>query len=188
MATTLIIPGLDGSGRGHWQDWWLRNDPNAVLVNQRDWRHPGPGWAERLVAAVHDHPYAWLVAHGAGALLVAQVAAERLELCIAGALLVAPPDAEAPAAGRFTAFAPVSLAPLPFPAAVVASRSDPLMRFRRARALAEAWGARLVDYDAAGHINATAGFGPWPDGPRLLAGLQAAGRRRPQAVRAGGGR
>ena len=50
MATTLIIPGLGGSGPGHWQDWWLRNDPNAVLVEQANWRRPSPeAWAERLV-------------------------------------------------------------------------------------------------------------------------------------------
>jgi predicted alpha/beta hydrolase family esterase len=30
--TILIVPGLDGAGPGHWQDWWLNNDPNAVLV------------------------------------------------------------------------------------------------------------------------------------------------------------
>jgi predicted alpha/beta hydrolase family esterase len=167
---TLIVPGLGGSGPGHWQDWWLKNDPNAVLVTQRDWRRPA-SWTERLVTAVQDHPYAWLVAHGAGALTVARVAAERLELRIAGALLVTPADAEA--VPRFRDLAPISLAPLPFPAALVASRTDPYMRFHRAKLLAAAWGARLVDYAAAGHINATAGFGPWPDGPRLLAGLRA---------------
>ena len=42
MATTLIIPGLGGSDSGHWQQWWLRNDPNAVLVEQADWRKPCP--------------------------------------------------------------------------------------------------------------------------------------------------
>ena len=171
---TLIVPGLGGSGPGHWQDWWLRNDPNAVLVAQRDWRRPET-WAERLATAVQDHPGAWLVAHGAGAIVAARMAAERLELRIAGALLVAPADAEAPGS-RLAALAPISLAPLPFPATVVASRTDPVMRFRRARPLAAAWGARLVDLGAAGHVNATAGFGPWPDGPRLLAGVQS-GRR-----------
>lgn len=69
----------------------------------------------------------------------------------------------------------MSLAPLPFPATVIASRTDHYMRFARAP-LAAAWGAGLVDYGDAGHINAAAGFGPWPDGPRLLAALQA--RRR----------
>ena len=50
MAKTLIIPGLGGSGPGHWQDWWLRNDPNAVLVEQANWRRPCvEAWTERLI-------------------------------------------------------------------------------------------------------------------------------------------
>ena len=70
------------------------------------------------------------------------------------------------------AFGPISEAPLPFPATVVASRNDSCMLFRRARSLAFAWGAELVDYGDAGHINVAAGFGPWPDGPRLLSDVQ----------------
>lgn len=176
---TLIIPGLDGSGPGHWQDWWLCRDRNAVLVAQTDWRRPDPhAWAARLVEMVQAHPYSWLVAHSLGAALVARVAAERLDLCVAGALLVAPADTDAGVrlTERIGAFAPMPLAPLPFPATVVASRTDPAMQFRRARMFAAAWGARLVDYGDAGHINAASGFGSWPEGPRLLAELQ--GRRR----------
>ena len=184
MATTLIIPGLGGSDSGHWQQWWLRNDPNAVLVEQADWRKPCPvRWSERLVEAIGRHPYAWLVVHSLGVPLVTRLAAERLDLRIAGALLVAPADVEEMphASERLRRFTPMSLAPLPFPAAVVASRSDPCMRFARARRFAAAWGADLVDYGDAGHINTAAGFGPWPDGPRLLAAVQL-WRWRPETV------
>lgn len=179
MATTLIIPGLRGSEPGHWQDWWLRNDPNARLVAQRDWHDPRPGdWAGALVEATRADPYCWLVAHSLGAILVANLAAERLDLRVSGALLVAPADIEdaswTPPALR--AFGPISLAPLPFPATVVASRNDPFARLPRARALARAWGARFVDYGDAGHINVAAGFGVWPDGPRFLAEIRS--RRR----------
>ena len=38
----------------------------------------------------------------------------------------------------------------------------------RAAAFAAAWGSRLVTLDRAGHINAEAGYGPWPEGRRLL--------------------
>ena len=69
-------------------------------------------------------------------------------------------------------FGPMSEAPLPFPATVVASRNDCCMTFRRARHFAAAWGAELVDYGDNGHINIAAGFGPWPDGPRLLSSIQ----------------
>jgi predicted alpha/beta hydrolase family esterase len=175
MAKTLIIPGLGGSGPGHWQDWWLRNDPNAVLVEQSNWRRPClEAWTERLIDAVKAHPYAWLVAHSLGVPLVTRVAADRLDLRIAGALLVAPADVEAMAdrVAPIRGFGPMSQAPLPFPATVVASRNDSCMQFRRARSLAVAWGAELVDYGWSGHINIAAGFGPWPDGPRLLAEIQ----------------
>lgn len=184
MATILMVPGFGGSGPGHWQDWWLRNDANAILVEQADWRRPTPeAWSEALVDAVNTHPYAWLVAHSLGATLVTRIAAQRLELRIAGALLVAPADVEAMdiAGAELRAFGPMSLAPLPFPATVVASRTDRCMRFRRARSLATAWGASLVDYGDAGHINKAAGYGPWPDGPRFLASLQNR-RPGPQAV------
>lgn len=180
---TLIVPGLRGSGPGHWQRWWLRNDPEATLVDQADWRNPGlAAWAARLVEAIERNPGAWLVAHSLGVPLVAHVAATRLDLRIGGALLVAPADVErlpdVPDGVR--SFAPVSLAPLPFPATLVASRTDPCMEFRRARSFAAAWGAALVDYGDAGHINVASAFGPWPDGMRLLDEVQR--RRRPSAT------
>jgi predicted alpha/beta hydrolase family esterase len=179
MATILIVPGFGGSGPGHWQDWWLRNDANAVLVEQASWRRPTPeAWGAALVDAISTHPSAWLVAHSLGATLLTRIATQRPELRIAGALLVAPADVEAMdiAGADLRAFGPMSLAPLPFPATVVASRTDRWMRFPRARSLAAAWGASLIDYGDAGHINAAAGYGPWPDGPRYLASLQ---NRRP---------
>ena len=43
--------------------------------------------------------------------------------------------------------------------------------FERSRALAQAWGSRFIDAGNSGHINADAGFGPWPLGENLLAEL-----------------
>ena len=39
--------------------------------------------------------------------------------------------------------------------------------------LARAWGSRFVLLERGGHVNADAGFGPWPEGERLLAELTA---------------
>ena len=64
---------------------------------------------------------------------------------------------------------------------IVASRTDPYLSFRRARSLASAWGARLVDYGDAGHINVAAGYGAWPGGQRLLADLRRR-RRQPETI------
>jgi len=61
---------------------------------------------------------------------------------------------------------------------VVASTNDPYMALRRARELADAWGAEFVDVGPLGHINVEAGFGPWPAGERILRDLML-GRRQP---------
>jgi predicted alpha/beta hydrolase family esterase len=57
---------------------------------------------------------------------------------------------------------------LPFPSVLVASADDPFAALDRAAEFAAAWGSRMVTLEHAGHINADAGFGPWPDGRRLL--------------------
>ena len=38
MTTTLIIPGLNSSGLGHWQTWFETRLPDAVRVVQSDWK------------------------------------------------------------------------------------------------------------------------------------------------------
>jgi predicted alpha/beta hydrolase family esterase len=68
-------------------------------------------------------------------------------------------------------FAPIPRGRLPFPSLVVASRNDPFAAFERSWVLAEAWGSRFVDAGNSGHLNADAGFGPWPLGETLLAEL-----------------
>jgi predicted alpha/beta hydrolase family esterase len=57
---------------------------------------------------------------------------------------------------------------LPFPSIVVASDDDIYMTAERAQAFARAWGSRFVALSGAGHINADAGFGEWPEGLALL--------------------
>ena len=46
--------------------------------------------------------------------------------------------------------------------------NDPLARFARVEALATAWGSRLVDVGAVGHLNPVSGYGPWPQAETLL--------------------
>jgi hypothetical protein len=46
--------------------------------------------------------------------------------------------------------------------------NDPFMTIERARCLATAWGAGLVNAGACGHINVAAGFGAWPAGEKIL--------------------
>jgi predicted alpha/beta hydrolase family esterase len=51
---------------------------------------------------------------------------------------------------------------LPFPSIVAASTNDPLASYERVASLAAAWGSKLVDVGAVGHLNPAAGYGPWP--------------------------
>ncbi|HEU0013478.1 MAG TPA: alpha/beta fold hydrolase [Longimicrobium sp.] len=166
----LIVPGWTNSGPEHWQSRWEREMPGCRRVQQRDWDHPDRGeWIAALDNAVRAAPAPpVLVAHSLGCLAVAWWAA-AFPAPVHGALLVAPVDVEqADTPAELRSFGPVPIARLPFPSTVVASRSDPYAAFDRARAFAEAWGARLVDAGDAGHLNAASGHGPWPQGERLL--------------------
>ena len=176
--TRLIIPGYQGSPAGHWQHHWLGEDPDAGLVDQDDFGRPDlDAWLDRLDAQVARHPGAVLVGHSLGGALIAHFAARRPKAPVSGALIVAPADADR-LVGRypeFASFAGLPTAPLPFPAIVAASRNDPYLAYGRAGALAEAWGAGLVDLGQAGHVNIDSGHGRWAEGFILAEGLTAPG-------------
>jgi len=146
-APVLILPGWLNSGPQHWQSLWERDHPEFRRVQQKNWENPLIGdWVSNLDAAI------------AG--------------CAAPPLLVAPTDlerAEAPEA--LHNFRPIPMVRLPFPSIVVASSADPWLTMERARAFASAWGSRFENAGPAGHINADAGFGPWPMGEMLLGEL-----------------
>lgn len=172
----LLVPGLGGSGSGHWQTRWHATIPGMQWLAQRDWDAPSrDDWLEALSSALvaSDRPML-LIAHSLGCALVAHWAA-RSGTGVAGALLVAPADvdssAHTPSAVR--SFAPMPMVPLPFPAVVVARRDDPYVGFDRAHQLASAWRCRLIDADPAGHINADSGLGDWPTGQAILARMGA---------------
>lgn len=180
QGRTLIVPGLNGSGPGHWQQYWLRDDPDALLVEQDDWSAPELGpWMDRLVAALHAHPGSTVVAHSLGVVLVVHALTRFPALSVGRALLVAPADVDnrVQVHACFASFVPVPRQRLPFPATVVASRNDPYIAFARAQAHAAAWGARFVDLGPAGHINAESGYGRWVGAHGLLPGLHAPGGR-----------
>jgi predicted alpha/beta hydrolase family esterase len=170
----LILPGYGDSGPDHWQSHWERADPAFRRVIQDDWLLPKlADWVVRLeeaVAACATPPV--LAAHSLACSLVAHWAT-RPGARAAGALLVAPADVDSPAhtADEVRNFSPVPLVPLPFPSIVAASTDDPFVTPARAAAFARGWGSRLVTFEGAGHLNADAGFGPWPEGRRLLAAL-----------------
>lgn len=166
----LVVPGLNGSGEGHWQRFWLEDFAEAQLVEQADWSKPdAERWQRGLEAAVLDNPGAIIVAHSLGTMLVARLATHAVAPLVGGALLVAPADIERTSAlhARSYEFGRIPTDPLPFPAEVVASRDDVYMSLEKAGQLAKSWQAPLVDAGYVGHINVASGFGRWVAGYEL---------------------
>lgn len=160
----LLVPGRGVPAAGHWSWQWARERSGYRWAPEP----PGPPYepGER-VAALHrvvaaaDEP-AILIAHSAGCLTVAFWAAEHTGPVVA-ALLVTPPHVEFD----------VPRQPLPFRSVVVASRNDPHATFEQASRWAGDWGARVHDAGPVGHLDSRTGFGPWPEGERLVQSLVA---------------
>jgi len=171
-----MVPGYGNSGPLHWQSLWEAQHPAYQRVEQDDWEQPHvQAWVDRLNAAIQQAPQSVvLVAHSLGCMTVVRWA-QQYTGNVVGALLVAPVDLDEPTniplPVRQGGFTPIPLDPLPFPAIVVASTSDPYAHISRAQGFAKAWGASFVDVGDCGHLNADAGFGPWAAGEQLLADL-----------------
>lgn len=188
MSTTLIIPGRNGSGPGHWQSWIEARLPDARRVSRlRDWDRPAiHAWAGAVVREIDRSPgEVWLLAHSFGG-LAALLAADRRVDRIAGAMLVAPPDPELfdeaglrnwsdpdalcqPAVARL-----LPQGALPYPALVVLSGNDPWMRLTTGLTWASRWGARVVHAGPCGQLDEASGHGPWADGLSLFSRFRAA--------------
>jgi len=180
-ATVLFVPGLRDHVEDHWQTHAARDFPGSVTVE--------PLTVDRLscaarVAALDAALQAIegevvIAAHSAGCLMVAHWALAPTR-AVKAALLATPADVEHPLPPGYPSYEdlssngwiPMPRQPLPFPALVVASRNDPLASFERIEGLARDWGAELHDAGTVGHLNPPAGFGPWPDGARLIERLR----------------
>jgi len=159
MATTLLVPGLDGGGAGHWLSWIETAVPNPRRVAQPDPKSMDlPEWSAAVRWHIDrcDGPV-WIFAHGFGCLAAVRAAfdcADRIE----GALLVTPFD---PDNLRLAWLLPEE--PLGFPAAIVASTNDPHMRLSKAAFWAGFWSAEFINAGRVGGLDPASGYGPWPD-------------------------
>ena len=90
-STTLIVPGLYGSGSGHWQTWLESRVSGAQRVEQDDWDIAALDRRTDRVGEAIDRAVGqvWPVPHSFGCLAAVSVAAHRADR-VAGALLVAP--------------------------------------------------------------------------------------------------
>lgn len=172
----LILPSCGALHPDFWLSRWARQLPTARIVAHDDPHAPDPDahLAALLAEIARASKPVVLVGHGLGALTIARAAqahAADMER-VSGAYFVAAPDVEA--AGTPTVmqpFAPLPLIRLPFPSALIASRTDPHCDYARAEEFARAWGATIADAGEAGHIDEEAGFGPWPEGLMRFAAL-----------------
>ncbi|MEO5930371.1 MAG: alpha/beta hydrolase [Candidatus Kapaibacterium sp.] len=174
MMDLLMVPGLTGSGAGHWQTLWRNANLWWGCVEQRDWDNPEPEeWMKTLDRCVARRNGAVvLVAHSLGCLTVARWAGRYDTSRVAGAVLVAPCDADDPGApAEIKGFSPMAPVRLPFPSLVIASNDDPWISPATAEELARGWGSRMVSIGEAGHINTASGHGEWPEGLELVCGF-----------------
>jgi uncharacterized protein len=164
-ARVLIIPGLQNSGPKHWQTWLQSQYADAARVEQDDWSVANlDGWARRIEDTVLAHLGAsWVaVAHSFGCLALARYLQRRRE-SVSAALFVAPADAR-----KFGIAHRLPLAPLGVSSTLIASETDPWMGLESAGAWALLWAARFINLGPAGHINAEAGFGPFPIAKQIV--------------------
>ena len=175
-ARLVVVPGLHGSGPGHWQTWLEAQFPGAMRVEQDAWHVPdAPAWAARVAATLEEAgpgPHV-LVAHSFGCLATLHLlqqagqgsaahgalseSAAHAAAHISQVLLVAPAEP--------VRFGMADLLPqgrIDVPTCVIASDTDPWMAAASARAWALRWGSDWINLGDAGHVNVAAGFGSFP--------------------------
>lgn len=173
----LFVPGLRDHVADHWQTLLQERLPGSRCVPRRQHDKLSCAlWVEDLDREIRSAGGpVLLVAHSGGVAIVAHWAARHAGP-IHGALLAAPPDFDSPLpagyptqeALRVNGWMPVPMTRLPFPSIVAASTNDPLARLGRVEAMAAAWGSRLVNVGAVGHLNPASGFGEWPRAQELI--------------------
>ncbi len=175
--TVLFVPGLREHQPEHWQSLLEARLPKAACVPRRQAdKLSCAAWVgdlDRAIAAI-EGPVV-LVAHSAGTIMVAHWAM-RHRRPVRAALLAVPPDFDTPlppgyptqGALREGGWMPTPLAPLPFPSVVAASTNDPLASYERVEGFAKAWGSRLVNAGAVGHLSPAFGYGEWPQAEALV--------------------
>ena len=175
--TILIVPGLRDDMPDHWQTLLQAKLTKVACVPrmERD-KLSCAAWVaelDRSLARIEGPVI--LVAHSGGVMMVVHWAQSHRRV-IHGALLAAPPDFETPLPEgyptqevlRQNGWLPTPRSPLPFPSIVAASTNDPLGRYDRVAELATAWGSRIVNVGAVGHLNPVSGFGEWPRAEALI--------------------
>lgn len=174
MTNYLIVPGYGNSGPEHWQTHFENTLPNCTRINQKSWDKPVMNdWVKNIDDAVRqfDPETVVLISHSMGGIAIAHWA-EKYQLKIKGAMIVAPPDLENPYLDlEIKNFTPIPTSKLPFPAIIVASTNDHWASTERTIEFAENWGCKLYLIGDAGHINSDSGHSTWTEGLELLSSI-----------------
>ncbi|MFB4294673.1 RBBP9/YdeN family alpha/beta hydrolase [Nonomuraea sp. ATR24] len=179
MVAYVVIPGIEGSDRQHWQTSWERQwGTSAVRISPASWSAPNLDDWVKAVQKAYDYARRQdsrvvLVAHSLGCWAASTWLNSNPSSPIGGAFLVAPPDPHGPAFPRRAAatFMEVSARPLPCPALVVGSADDPYCTPQAGAGFARRWDAQWHLAGARGHLNSASGLGSWRDGRELLDSL-----------------
>jgi predicted alpha/beta hydrolase family esterase len=179
VPRVITVPGLNGSGPEHWQTWIERQFPRSVRVQQHRWDQPDLAvWSravERSLAGSFEQPGfpVFLVAHSFDCLAavealrsIANSMDSSIGNSVAGALFVAPANPQ-----RFDLDIATFDRSLTMPSIVAASEDDPWFALEGAQDLARRWGSTFINLGRAGHVNAAAGYGPWPRGKKMIDAL-----------------
>ncbi len=171
---TVVVPGWQGSGEGHWQTW-LEDKLRAGGRETRrpafaDLDHPDlADWLAALRATLRDLPADGfdVVAHSLGAVLWLHHIAVPGDAPRAARVVLVSPPSPATSIAEIAAFFPP---PLDLDAVrrgadgtvLVAGDEDPYIR----EGIAAAYGLPLkmatTVVPGGGHLNVEAGFGEWP--------------------------
>jgi predicted alpha/beta hydrolase family esterase len=175
MVAYVVVPGIDGSDRHHWQSLWEgRWGASAVRIAPASWSTPDlDDWIAAIRSAYETasrrDSRVVLVAHSLGCWAAAQWL-ERTHPDGVSAFLVAPPDprgAGFPSAAAST-FLGLAARPLPCPSLLVASSDDPYCDPAVAASFASGWHAQWHLTGRHGHLNSRSGLSDWRAGQELL--------------------
>jgi predicted alpha/beta hydrolase family esterase len=168
----LNIPGFRNSGPDHWQSCWeLQYPQQFVRVEQESWHEPEKeAWVARLgeVVGRYRPEELVLVGHSVGCATILH-AVKQWGWQLKAAVFVGPSDVDHPNYPHYIKnFGPMPLDKLSFPSVVVASDNDHVVSLQRATYFAACLGSRLEVVREAGHFLPKDGYGPWPEGLKLL--------------------
>jgi len=178
MGDVLILHGLEGSGLGHWQVWLSRRLGGRVSFPELPdpFRPSRERWLEALEHELAALEEPVVLCHSLACLLwLHHCAARDGEAgvgggggpCAARVLLVAPPS-EGAGLPEIGPFFPVPLDPAAVSAAalgetrLVCADDDPYCPEGAATLYGEPLLLPADVIGGGGHLNADAGFGPWP--------------------------